>query len=528
MPREAAFRCTVIAELHRQLQWTSDEARTRLIDAAHVLLRELEDDRVYPLSFVAYRLTSWRLDDDADIESLAGDALRSDLVTMIQRVSRRTPLDAEGLDGLLGSPEATAEALGVSVRTLVRLRPLGLEMRWARFSDGRLRLTCMPEDLEWFSRRYPDIASEPETPIVDAANIVALAAGEQSATTTEQIVREVMARTGETHDRVRGVLRRAAARGDLTLPVESRLDARAHRMLVRAERRGIPRAQVARRVGVAPTSVHRALLRCAAVRLRALDMLIPQPDEATGVEAFPEVGGVLPGPDASVSLTAADDPPELPIEQDVILVGLVRAFLHDAVVTLPAQPDSAAIDEIETGFRVHARMRWRVLIHLMPDLRTLVASWCRRDPSTLPGTLQRRVLRVVAQSVSDVLMRLEPGTSQRCVHRARAAVERALLAERIPRDDLAESRMTSPPRLKLHDIDPARDLLFDPRLLEVVVCLTDAEQRLVRARWGIGGGAPLTCAELAQMEGGTRSSVSRRVRSAQRSLLRCASSVEGA
>ena len=142
MRREAAFRCRVVGNLHRQLEWASADARLRLLDAAEQLIREIDLDRGYPVEFVTYRLTAWKSESDGVVETVAGEALLADLVTMIQRVSRRCALPriVDGTPAVL--LDEVAAMLGVSRRTLVRMRRRGLAMRYVQCDDGQLRLGC--------------------------------------------------------------------------------------------------------------------------------------------------------------------------------------------------------------------------------------------------------------------------------------------------------------------------------------------------------------------------------------------------
>ncbi|HCA39932.1 MAG TPA: hypothetical protein DEO92_09685, partial [Phycisphaerales bacterium] len=155
MRREAAFRCSIIGELHRQLEWASKSACLRLLDAAEALIREINLDRAYPVEFVTYRLTAWKPEPNTVVETVAGEALLADLVTMIQRVSRRCALPLDNDESVL--LDGTAKVLGISRRTLVRLRRRGLAMRYVQCSDGHLRLACRMESLEWFRNQWSEL-----------------------------------------------------------------------------------------------------------------------------------------------------------------------------------------------------------------------------------------------------------------------------------------------------------------------------------------------------------------------------------
>ena len=72
-----------------------------MLAAALGFVREVDDTRLYPIEFVTWRLTRWRPDEPTTLQGLPGEALRGDLVTMVQRISHRVPGDRAGADVLL-------------------------------------------------------------------------------------------------------------------------------------------------------------------------------------------------------------------------------------------------------------------------------------------------------------------------------------------------------------------------------------------------------------------------------------------
>jgi hypothetical protein len=525
MRREAAFRCSVVGELHRQLEWASTAARLRLLDAAESLIREIDLDRGYPVEFVTYRLTAWKPEPGTVVETVAGEALLADLVTMIQRVSRRCALplgkDAVLLDG-------TAKALGVSRRTLVRLRRRGLAMRYAQCSDGHLRLVCSKESLAWFRTRWPDLiggAGGPAAPHSATADILRAARTMQGSATLQAMARTLAATYSDrSPSAIRSVLRRAAARGDIVLPMQSRLSHRDQRLAQRATRRGVPPAQIAAHLRIGVPSLHRALLRLRRQRLAEIHGSLPPPEVDSGVRdeetlAVPSVLSGLGSWDAIFLLDSdsADlDSPEAALRAMHVLRRRFGLVAGDA----PAQPSAGQLDRAETDLRWMTQLRWQLVAHLAPVLRQTVAQWCGRSPVELPSEMQRLVLRRGLETLRVVIVHQPAAEADRLGARARAAIDLCLAGIDPPRRDLALSRLSEMPSVPMWWAEPWRDLLPDPAWEARLGRVPARHRALSILRWGFGGQRPWTLQEVADLRGCKTSALARAWAAAQRSLLR--------
>ena len=95
MPRPPAFKSSAVRDLAHELRYAPATTRRRILTAAEQLAGEIERDRVYPEEFIVYRVTGYRPERPAPPVTLVGAALVTDLVTLIQRLSRRLDLPAQ-------------------------------------------------------------------------------------------------------------------------------------------------------------------------------------------------------------------------------------------------------------------------------------------------------------------------------------------------------------------------------------------------------------------------------------------------
>lgn len=528
MRREAAFRCRVVGDLHRQLEWASTSARLRLLDAAELLIREIDLDRGYPVEFVTYRLTAWKSEGDDVVETVAGEALLADLVTMIQRVSRRCALPRvrDGASAVL--LDEVAEMIGVSRRTLVRMRRRGLAMRYVQCDDGRLRLGCHADVLAWFTSRCRDqtpaaaLTSNPEISTREIVEAAQLLAGEMS------MPRLVDAMTSRFPSRsassIRSILRRGVDRSEITTLVQRRLGDRDEQLAWRAERRGIPVRDIAVRLGVGSSAVHRAAIRWSRRQLAVFDAVLPpaliRHDVGDGEALSPScvTGGL--GVWSDEFLMVPDAAHEADVGKILVAMHVLRRRFGVIAAGVGGQPAAGQIDRAETDLRWMTQLRFRLVMHLASTLRETVEQWCGRAPETLSLDMQRVVLRRGLAVCRSVVEHHPADEAHRLFARAHAAIDRNLAKMSVPRSDLATSRISTPPSIPLSAGEVWRDVLPDPAWSTRVGTLCPSYRQLVVARWGFCGQRPRTLQEVAQERGSTTAALARAWATAHQQLVR--------
>ncbi len=526
MPREATFRSAALDDLFLQLEWASREALLRLLESAELFVREADLDRAYPVEFITWRLTGWKHDADEFVESVPGDALIADLVTMIQRLSRRCAMDMPSKQPPLLLDELIT-TLGVSRRSLARYRRHGLVMRYVKCSDGHLRLACQPDTLDWFRRSREAICSRATRtrPTVDREEVLRTAhrldSGGGLADLAAELAQKFPERSAAAH---RAMLRRAVERGDFPARQSGPLGGRACRVAVRANQRGIAPSRVAAHLGVGVPTLHRMLLRNRALRLETISSLFSNQgaigvNDSSGLESSVFESG-LPLWTASMHFEQVEPFEADTLAQDIRGLAAVLHRFHECVRSFPVQPPARLVDRAHTDLLWLTKLHWRIALRFQPLMQYAIEIWSGRPPMSLPLDAQRLYLHSGVHRVLDVLLHQMPVDEDRLESRVRAAVDRMLAEHEPPRADLAFVRVGQIARLPLASCMPHQDLLPDPRWEERVGILACEAQELVRSRWGLGGVRPRTLAEVAAGRGQSTAALARKWSAAQQALVR--------
>lgn len=272
MARTPRFRIARLADLLRQVAFAPAEARTRQVQAAEILLDELEPTQTYEASAIEHRITGFRpraRDLDADEELYVGEALIADLATLGLRLSEGLALRPSDRPGGALPLEAVAARQGVGVRTVHRWRVLGLPLHWIDFEQGR-GVGCYRAALDAFLRRRPELASrtrstristEERRRIVEDARALRRETGGSLST----VAAALAARHDRAHETVRSILERHDARSPAPIFIgtsvdRTPLDEHDRRLIERAWRCGIPLSELAERLGRTVPAVHRQLM----------------------------------------------------------------------------------------------------------------------------------------------------------------------------------------------------------------------------------------------------------------------------
>ncbi len=149
MPIASKIRIKQLLEFVEQLKVAPEHVRQRQMDACELLVHEIQADHLYPLDYVIFRITGYRIDPTSQ-PMLLGEPLRSDLVSMVAVISRTLHLHAEGMLEV----QEVAELYGVSKRTISRLRKEGLVFHWVVENTGRCRIGCNRQTAETFLRDH--------------------------------------------------------------------------------------------------------------------------------------------------------------------------------------------------------------------------------------------------------------------------------------------------------------------------------------------------------------------------------------
>ncbi|MDP7070548.1 MAG: hypothetical protein QF561_04275 [Phycisphaerales bacterium] len=507
------------------MEWASRESVLRLLEAAELLIREANLDRAYPVEYIVWKLTGWKQEAGDTVASVPGDALVADLVTMIQRLSRRCAMDWPATQPPLLLDEV-AKSLRVSKRSLARFRRHGLVMRYVKCADGHLRLACQQDTLAWFRRARASVCGKPRSEsiretrdaIIEAARRIDHGGG-----LVEMSTRLAAMFPGRSVPAIRGTLRRAVERGALPARPPRRVSQRDGRLAIRAERMGIRPSQLARRLGVGTPALHRLLQRARARQLAVVCAFLPPVPEATDDSAVLEevlLGSQLPLWTAEAALNDSEAAVPGDVDLDLRGVSTLLQRIHAGVEALASQPPARDVDRVHADVLWLTKLKWRLSLRYQPVVRHSIETWSGRPASALPPEMQRRLLRAGMQRVLEVVALQRPGDRERIESRVRSAVGRMLAELETPRSDLASVRVGETPAIPLRSLERCAGALPSASWERRVATLETPHRELACCRWGLEGFRPRTLVEVASMRGKSRAAMARAWFAAQRALVR--------
>lgn len=328
-----AYRCSPLADAAPH--WLALDAahRDKLMRNAEALHDQLDTDAAYPFEFIAFRLTGFRRD-YGDDSLLVGQALRPDLRTLIDRLSKSLALPADDGDAL--SADGLAAQLNVSTKTLSRWRKSGLRWRWiVPLPGARPVIGFTAEAVARFKAERPQrvdkATSFSQMTPAQRGRLIARARRLAAATdaTFNQVAAHLAKRMGRALETVRLILEKA----DRDEPDPERkifadrtgpLTARQKRLISRAHRMGVGVGKLAERFRRSRATIHRVLLDRRAARALRL------PLEAIAIPNYDR-------PDAAEVYLRANLEP-LPRRRDAEKAGKGEAYLFSSV-PLDGLPD---------------------------------------------------------------------------------------------------------------------------------------------------------------------------------------------
>lgn len=139
--------------LEKQLLLSPPPVRQKHADRLESLLLSLQSDREYSVEFIYFRVTGFR-PTELPVETIPGEALRTDLEKMLEEISSSAPTPVEDVPEKVHTVEDIARRYDVSERTVYRWRDRGLISRKYRFPDGRVRVGVREEALQQFAEEH--------------------------------------------------------------------------------------------------------------------------------------------------------------------------------------------------------------------------------------------------------------------------------------------------------------------------------------------------------------------------------------
>jgi len=200
------YKCDSIRELRdQQVRYAPRNKKVEQIDAAEMLLREINTRQNYNFEFVCFRVTGYR-PDAGPIVKIPGKDLLHDLHYFVEDLSESSNLAADDFGQPVHTVEDLAKRFNVSTKTISRWRLQGLVSRKFVFDGGRKRVGFLQTSVDAFvknnrekvdrGQRFSQLTEHDKIEIIDRARRLSRAGG-CPAEVTRRIARH-MSRSIET------------------------------------------------------------------------------------------------------------------------------------------------------------------------------------------------------------------------------------------------------------------------------------------------------------------------------------------
>ncbi len=402
-----------MADLARQLRFAPPRTVTRQIAHAVELAGDLDPTRPYPMAFVVYRLTQFRMEHGEDV-SVAGAALQGDLALFALEASKRAPRRANESTGRVVALAEVAQRLGVSDRTLRRWRRLGLVIEWIDAGGAAPVLGVFESVLERVQRAHAGA--------LDRARAFRRLSPRQR----KQVVEEIRARMAAGSS---STAAKHAVAGEFGISDESarliwqqygakRPAHRAHSdaWFARVQRRGIALATAAQRAGCTTAAATRAAL---AGRATALANLLPstaplpaflERDADNALLGASWVNGALI-PQAPLDALGMDHPSDaVPLGHDLDLLMALRYLVWRAHRGATTPTSRGAIDNAERDARWAAALLRTLVAWHTPSLLRGVGVSLGVPVQSLPADPLRRIVLIAQRALASTAMSADVGS----------------------------------------------------------------------------------------------------------------------
>lgn len=530
------IRHPAIADLTRQLRFSSREALLRQIERVEELAGAIDAAQSYPIEFVAFRITGYR---DAELPSggvVKGDALAADLPGVIERLceAAEISLGDPSLRGGLSAAEL-AKKWDVSRKTLMRYRRFGLIARHAVGKGGRVHAVYMPGVVARVeAARKREISKAAGFTRIDGATrkrMLSRAARYRARfrCSLNQIAARLSERFDRSHEAVRQLLKKHERAITKSEPSAGPLDERGRRVAERAMRRGIEPAAVAERFARTRQAVVRAAAMERGAMLRAWVESGAMDRPESPVFSRADSAEVILAP-ASVRV-ALSEKCERTLGELVALRKrgtasakeereralachfLVRRAAGIAATIDRLHPEPTKIDECFTMLRWATLLKIVLMRSQLPLLVSTIESVLDTPLELAPlgAAKLREMMEAGLAALSEGVNHFDAAKGGRLAAPAGLALNRAITrvarsaagAEKIVA--AGKTRAVARPSMEMQigawerAVDPwQRQIELDARLRGVLVAMESADRRVIERRAGWDGSPPMTLAQLAK------------------------------
>lgn len=409
MAASVTYRTDAMADLSRQLAFAPQATTRRQVANAVALVGEIDPARDYPMAFVVFRVTGFRVDRTGDLLA-AGGAIREDLCSFILEASRRAPRAAHPDAGAWVTISALAARWGVTERSLRRWRRWGLALEWSEGGRGRPELGVQESIAAAVgSAHAAELARAASCRILNPAERKEVVAGvrrERAKQRSLAAAHRVVARTmGITPEAVRLIWN--------ALGASEQEPKRPSGWFARSAARGVPLAQLAASSGLGSAHASRRLL---AERAQLLADAIPActalptfalADASAVFLGAPWLSAGLMGVPPTDALVAVVPHPRPRTQTDFVALAALSFLLWRARQGLGKSQARAAVEEAQRDARWAAMLLRTVVAWHTPMVLHVVGTMLGGPVTALPAEPLRSAVELAQRSIAGVALEVD-------------------------------------------------------------------------------------------------------------------------
>ena len=512
MPISPQFRIKEMRELGDQIKIAPEHIRKKQMVSCELLAGEIESDSLYPLDYVIFRLTGYRVDSENQ-PMLLGDPLKSDLVSLVAIISRALSLSSENML----AAEQVAELFKVSMRTISRLRKEGLVFHWVVENNGKRRIGCNKQTALQFlishKERLKSATCFSQLSLKEQKTIMHAAQSYKGPELSlNALARELAKKNHRGLETIRLLIKNDEKVYKQTPP----FDQNDTRLVQRALQSGVRWRTIQNRFRRTIPALRKAVLRLKSQDLHEDSIpFIALPsfsrkDAEEVILGVRKVTGTSP-PTLFVDVdemraTSLSESDELSL---VSAMHLLSFRATNAINMLPYSPRARDIDRIETDLRWIFVLRQQLVLSALPVGLAVFVQHVERPLFELPLQQSLEITRITLATIWDVVANIDLNRGQKVSRLAVAQIDRMLSTK----TSIARPKRAAAKRQSMSMSFPSSTLVSWSRLLPKkepdVIPTKNREMYEMRFGWK---GNPKTISEIASLLDCSEVSVTRALR----------------
>lgn len=520
MPIAQRFHIEHVQDFALQMKRASRLVRKLQIESTAQLLNELDDDSLYPFDYIVYRITGYRAE-IVDQPMLLGSALLGDLVALIAIVSRSLELSADGMMNV----EQVSKKLGVSLRTLSRLRHEGLVFHWVVEEGGRFRLGCSSAMLDDFMKRnrgrIRHASQFSRLTFAEQQELVRLAMQfDGKKRTLSEVASELAKRSVRGHETIRLLLQQSGS-VTRTFNQPKQLSRKDAREIEQELQEGTSWHVLTKQYQRSAGAIRKSLARLRSTRLKRLNISFVELD----VFSRPDAEEVIIGSPVACLV----DPPILLLDslefegdgftlgsEEITVVSAMHLLRRRACLksqTIGYSPSEKILDRIETDLRWSFLLQQILILQAIPSSLAVLVQHVGRPLHELPAIRLLPLVKQMIKVVGETCGNLNPSIGQTAAKTPASVLDRNLSLIGPQSKPLQAAAKFKAMELKcpFHRIVPWSDLIPKQNLPLLAKQSSIELESMVALRYGWRG-KPRTIHEIAEEIGKSPNLVSRQLR----------------